>query len=597
MSSSVREENCDSYLVHDGIRIRKRTLEELRERKDYEKWMDVLAATRIMSFGPVPYDPKGECTKVHVEAGLRKKFGHCHHWWGKLRALFPPSGQVKNFLNAALVAGRVPNGGKLAIVGSRYSQGSGDWVKLLMHWLNNMGRRMTIHCFDPNEVSGTLTVGSVTAVAVSEAVVREKLGFYDGLVDDVYVPAIGYELDTKVNATYVSLKMPAAGVVAGRHYSEFLHSTEARYFNFDMDWQEYPTACSCQRCRIEGYLGITVYSDWLDPSPCRRHTPEVVSFSEQWNERTVGEVRELITPVDQRASIVMENVMHPPRVKRKDVKVDRIMGYSPDQVDIAAEPNANPWQSVCPTVVVRPGALVSQVAKKVSRHLEKGWCPEAKFDEWTVYRRPEPRVMLPAGKARVFWGDVEVERYRRVVQIDASTRIDVVGKMDVKQWCFRHRCQDDCGLVTDFLDFPLCECGHRHGAYSLRSFGVECGTVSLTPYSVFQDFISRTRPVVARPNDLAEIVKVAKGDPNVIEGLLASPHWMEMLRPPDFFFIEGRWYHYPWVEILRRIGKKRLKYLRFLKVMADLDLPWPDMIFRHLSSHLVEERGYVRAVH
>jgi len=532
-------------LSYDGFSLPRLPPDMVRTHPNYQGWMDVLTCERVWSCGALPFPQYPHCIMTSIEKGQREFFGNTQHWWRKMGALFAPSGQVKNFLNAALVAHRVPNGGYLAILGSRYAQGSGDWVKLLASWLDSQGRNMVIHCFDPNESPGVMDVGRVRVVATAQSVIREKLVGYDGVVDDIYVGGQGYKFDPAANAKYVSYKMYTSGEVEGTMYPVFLHPTESRYFNFSMDWREFPSVCRCQRCRIEGYLGIARYSDMVEPSPCRAHIPEVLSVSVQWNQLQVGQILQHLSPVDERARLVLKRLESFPAGNRE--QVERIVGYSPDEVPFKAVPTPTPWHGSYPRVVLRPGSITSKIGTLVAKDPPKGWTVTSSKDGWNYCDRPIDRVYLGVGRASVSWNGVTVESHRKIILRDSGVAMVASGVIKVKQWCFLHRCQDGCGLRTDFLGYPLCQCGHRHGSYDLRPFGVDCGNIPLLSYVDFARFIMPRRSYTREDDPVRSACILTKGDPTLMGKKLSHlATWMDLLRPPDYFYFVNRWYYYPW---------------------------------------------------
>jgi hypothetical protein len=486
----------------DGRSLPRMERDILKKLPYYRQWMDVWYAKSIMTYGPVPVVEFVQSNIVTIANGLRDLYGDCTSWWHKLEAMLPPSGQVKNFLNAALVAHQVPNGGRLAIVGSRYAQGSGDWVKLLAHWLAASNRSMVIHCYDPNETSEELSVGSVYVRSFPKAVDVTTLTGYDGLVDDIYVSSFGYERkDTTVR--FSSHKMYEPAIVKGRFWPLFLHATESRYFSFDPEWEEVNSSCCCQRCKIEAYLNISRFSDVLSPSPCRRHIPEKIALSAQWNRLQVGDISEDLTPVAERAAIVVRKLEK--QLASKDrIEVSRIVGYAPSEVPFfVGRPISR--HATRPTVVARPGTLVAQAAILVTKKRQPGWeCVDVlgeADDRWYYQKRPVQRSLLLPGGCDVYWNGVCVEKNRKIEIKRSGQSINIVGRHEVAQWCFLHRKQDDCGLRTMHLGYDQCSCGHRHGGWDLSPFGVNCqvGTKVIRDYS---DFAKFTRYVSSTPTNL-----------------------------------------------------------------------------------------------
>jgi hypothetical protein len=553
----------EGTLKFDGVSHGRQTKESLAGMRFNYPWMDVLTADRIMGWGPVPLDRLLHATRTKVEAGLREVYGHCHSWWQKLGALYPPSGQLKNFYNAALVAHQLPSGSKMAIIGSRYSAGSGDWVLLLCHWLNNMGRDIEIHCFDPNEAEGILHVGTIKAISYAKAVERSKLRGYKGIVDDVYVPVQGYDFSSRVDADFVSYKMYQAEEVKGQYYPPFLHYEESRYFNFPQAWDDAMSPCKCQRCRIETYLGIGRYGDIVDPSSCREHIPEVYSLSEQWQLSNVGEVPGYEDyPVAKRAKIVLETIIAPMEQKTEVTLVDRIIGYSPADIPFKAVATANPWYAEFPTVVARPGTIASMMGRKVSKADEDGWNPVSKKGEWTTYERPTTRLLLRTGRSTIIWSGVEVEKNRKIILIEGKMQVECLGKREVKQWCFLHRCEDACGLCTSHLFYPKCNCGHRHGSYDLSQWGVQCGTLKITTNAVFETFM---RGIGVREYDIPtlltgarnSVVQVVKENPGVTESMLHDP--------PNLLRVKESAYYIDWEALLLRFPMTEEAFLTVLR--------------------------------
>lgn len=555
------ERGSGKELACVGIRYKSVDIDRLKQWSYYAPWMDVLTADRIMQWGPVPYDRLSHATAVHVERGLRELYGHCHHWWKKLGVLFIPGGQLKNFLNAALVCHQVASGSRVAIIGSRYSQGSGDWVKLLADWLDTTGKAMEIHCYDPNEAEGELLVGNVRVLSIAQPVQRSKLRWYQGVVDDVYEPTVGYRFSTSAEpGQIVSYKLQSARTIDDRYYPAFLHNVEARYFNFPSIWEEYPSQCRCQRCRIEQYLGIERWADVIEPSPCREHIPEVWQVSAQWMSRTLGNYlpEEELTPVGLRASIVLG--------KEEDVvtvreAVDRIVGYGVAETPFKASPVGNPNYATYPTVVFRPGVLLANMGKAITKRPLPGLDTEVRADGWHVGVRQSSRRFLPAGAADIVWGGIKVERKRHIVERDGSI---LLGAKEVNQWCFLHRCQDDCGLRTDFLPYPICRCGHRHGDVDLTAFGVKCGVQPMD----FDVWVAGHRKYEDPGQRYVIACRECRGDPEKLAAyFLGEPGWREAYRPPEFYFVKGRWKHMDWKTIS---GKQfPMSLARFSKECGD----------------------------
>lgn len=565
-------------------------MDEVKSRTDYEPWMDILTADRIMTYGGVPYDRLAHASVIAVEKGLRAKFGPSSippgDWFGKLRSLFPPTGQVKNFLNAAVVAHQVPNGGTLAIVGSRYAQGSGDWVYLLAKWLSDKGRSMTIHCFDPNENRAKLVVGTVTVIAVAQAVERDKLCGYSALVDDVYVAGVGYDFSARRDAPIVSYKMRNAEVVNGVLHKTFLHTTEARYFSFPRAWELYPSCCACERCKIEAFLDIGWYSDLVELSPCRSHLPEQAAMQILWQDITLGIVMEELTPVYERARILLSSLIPASHVVKEveRIPVDRVFGYSPAEVPFSATVSKSPWYNVCPTVVTRPGTMVASIGVKICKTSERGWVDRKVDDGWRMMTRPTRPVLLMPGAADIYFGGCQVTKKKKILVVRNGAEFFPSGKYDVETWCFLHQSPGcGCGFSTAHLEYPLCTCGHRHGAYQLRQWGVDCGSIPIKTYEDVQRFLSFRRSKVVTVESFSDLVCRLLGDPIAIANYCAEHeirNMAEFLVPPRYFFISGRWWYYPWELFRGVLGDRLLSKEEFLKEVDKVaKVPWPNIVF------------------
>lgn len=575
------------WLKYNGRQVRRVPLQELQTWPNYKGWMDILSAEKIMTYGGVPYDKLSHASVYAVTTGLKEMFGPSSvpsgDWFGKLRALFPPTGQVKNFLNAAVVAHQVHNGGRMAILGSRYAQGSGDWVHLLAHWLSEKGRSMTIHCYDPNEVAAKMVVGGVTVITLAKAVERDKLVGYDALVDDIYVAGVGYDFSLRRDAPIVSYKMYNAETIAGVRHEKFLHLTEARYFSFPRYWDNVKSPCSCERCRIEEYLDIKRFSDILSVSPCRPHIPEVFAMSVLWQEISVGVVRDELVPVYERASMLLAPLL--PANVQKDpdeeppVSVDRIFGYSPQEVPFSANHVQSPWYAVCPSVVSRPGVVVSSIGLKISKVPDRGWVAQGQVKGWTVSTRPtRPRLLLP-GFADVFWGGVQVVRKKRVEIKRGEVVVCPHGKYEVQSWCFLHQTEDDCGLVTDHLDYPVCSCGHRHGDYSLSQWGVVCGRLPIKSHEDVLRFLTYRTSKMSTIDSFSDLVMRVEGDPVRIANYCIEhgiSNMSELLVAPSFYLVSGRWWYYPWELFKGKIGFRSLSKADFIRELNTVSVvPWP----------------------
>jgi len=569
--------------MYDGIAIPRQTKESLMKRKDYAPWMDILTAQSIMSYGPVPYDSLAHAGKYAVQSGLQLLFGDVKHWWRKLLALFPPTGQVKNFLNAALVAYQIPSGGKMAILGSRYSQGSGDWIELLAHWLSRKGKTLEIHCYDPNEAPRLLVIGTVRVVAIAQSVARNKLRGYDGWVDDVYVSGVGYDFTTQGDVKYCSYKMYEPGEVHGVYYPLFLHETEARYFSFEQSWVNTPSICSCQRCKIEAYLDISVYSDICGRSPCRELIPEAISLNVMWVDQTLGQVAKILTPVEERARAVLATIRQ--INEEEKALVNTIAGYSPHEVPFASAKSCS-WPNESPVVVQRPGSVVDSAAVRISRSPVVGWRPDTALKMWTSYARPTTRRYVRPGKVNIICQGLEVERMISYSERSGGIQVDYSGTRQVKQWCFQHRLEDSCGFATHFLDYPLCHCGHRHGEWDMSRWGNVCGKVPIETYEDYQAFLN---PKVSAQAviPLSDIVMQVQGDPIRIANHPQIGNygmWSEQLRSPDYYWVGERFWYYPW-ENIRRVALGRLSKSDFVSRMVGVtDSPWPDIVFSDPAS-------------
>lgn len=555
--------------------------------------MDVLTAERIMTFGPVPHDTLEHAGKYEVEDGLMKRFGHVGHWFKKLQALFPPSGQLKNMLNAALVCHAVPAGSKVAIIGSRYSVGSGDWVHLIGHWLSEQGKPLEIHCYDPNEEARVMQLPGVKIVTFAAAVDRSKMVHYHGIVDDVYAAGVGYTFNPELDAEYVSYKMYAAGKVGDKYYPTFLHETESRFFSFPMKWEEEKQGCTCQRCRIESFLNIERYADICEMSPCREILPELRVISNQWQAITKGEAITISDNLAERAAIVRSRIIESP-IPKTTYPVDRIIGYGLAELPFTQQPRTLE-QIAAPIVVKRPGTIVEQAAVRISRHPEQGFDLVSSEGEWQAYRRPVQTTCLPRGKAVIEWAGVIVERYIKYKRVEGDMIREVRGLKKVSQWCFLHRTEDACGLVTEHLGHVLCSCGHRHGHYDLSPFGVKCGTISLTDYSAFRTFLDYVGPVASKVDEMSQIVQMLDGDPVRMANYAAQyklGRWQELMLPPYYYFLEDRWYYYPWEE-LRKVVKGPLSKEDFVVAVAKFKLPWPPKLLSDPTSPLRTKDGKI----
>lgn len=456
------------------------TKDELKKRDDYQPWMDILSAKEIRAIGALPYAEYAYCNPILVKKGLIQMFGQCHDWWIKLGALFPPSGQLKNFLNAALVANRVPEGGRLAIIGSRYSVGSGDWVELLARWLSERKKRkVTICCYDPNETYRHVQIGTVHVIAQPRLVTLHEVSAFDGIVDDVYLPGVGYTFQ-KYEHDNISQKVydVAHDKVSGQTV-RFLHQTEARRFSFPREW-EGVGGCKCQRCQIETYLDIASYADLCDPSPCRVIRPEIVSAAVMWHSYVEGKEVSTATRLMQRASMVVKREENARPVQ---MKVQNIIGYGANETPFRQEK-----MTPAPIVVTRQGTIVEAVAVLVSPILNPGWLKKTEIDEFVVQERPSRRF-LPRGPSSIIWGGIYVERAVHILPADLGRKDQVQGAITVDQWCFYHRRVDMCGLRTAELKYEECACGHRHGEWNLRPWGVLCGKKQMTTHGDFRAFL------------------------------------------------------------------------------------------------------------
>jgi len=511
-----------TQLEYNGKKNRKCSLDELRARTDYDPVMDILTATRVSAIGGMPYKDLSHANPRAIKNYMEKRYGNCVDWWQKLGVLFPPSGQVKNMLNAALVAFRVPNGGKMIIIGSKYSVGSGEWVELLARWLDSTAREMTIFCVDPNEVAREMMVGKVRVVGIVGMVSAREVSHYDGIVDDTFVVGADHSV-LAMKHPNISQKV-VKGYSGGLDSVLFLHSTEHRLFSFAREWEK-EGGCKCQRCQIEQYLAIGQYVDILEPSPCRPVRPEVLQASSMWVDYVEGRTPTIETLLEKRAAEVINPVVVP-----DGVAVQKIVGYGATETpyrQVARE-------EISDVSVVRPGALVSNLSVLISPILQKGWVELVREGP---YIRQERVISahLPRGKLSVKWGGILVER-----RIDTGESVS--GMKEVEQWCLYHRREDKCGLYTDHWDLPLCQCGHRHGKWKLHQWGVDCGS-EVIGYESLRDLSEKGR--VLEPTAVAAWPQPLDGR-NVRE----FPF-------PEYEVSRGHvyWYGYPVIKEIQRRGR------------------------------------------
>lgn len=530
-------------------------------------WMRIWTDDRIFTFGSSKY---GEANLTRVEDGLREIFGSCHHWWRKLGAMLSPDGQLKNFFNAALVANQIPNGGKLAILGSKYSAGSGDWIIQLARWLDYRQRAMTIHCIDPNEDNQSLVVGQIRVHKIQQAVNRDDLSGYDGIVDDIFEVGEGYTYDSQQDVKYLSCKLPHAMEIGGSFYPNFLHEKEARFFSFPMDWIKQKTDCSCQRCKIESYLDIRRFADIVQPSYCHNVIPELQAAHLMWANRATA-VPLFEKPVLKRAKKV-EQLQLVSKEDRKEVTA--IVGYSPAEVPFFTSQSGGRWWALNPIVVKRPGAQCKALNILVTRQPEKGWHPFKMHQQWYYQHRPKARRWLKDGSATIICNGVEIERNVSYQIMNGTVRQIMVGKVNVTKWCFIHGCEDGCALDLSFLPYHLCKkCHHRHGPWDISYLDVdnECGGVKIDNYRDHSKFIQGIMP----HNKEWRVHRMTSGTLDVIRKDFSD----QQIQQSGGIILDEYFYLLDWP---RYYSDTTL--IQFQKHLREEGIPWHDGLLTHVRS-------------
>jgi len=252
----------------------------------------------LTALGAYPYQEGSYA--IDVEEAIMSDFKVKGKWSRKVRAYFPPGGQLKNFYNAALVAMHLKDGEKMIIMGSSSGAASGIWLRMLAHWLNTRVTDVTIHAYDVHEVEDSEIVGTIKIISHKESYIGTGQEF-DALVDDIYVN------EARMAKSYKSRHYSYKTFVREQGAIPFLHDSEYRVFSSPM--VPLKEGCQCQRCRVESCLPyITVYGDIIEPSPCRLKVQELESAKTTYLKMTADELRFEETQMAERVSRILQPI-------------------------------------------------------------------------------------------------------------------------------------------------------------------------------------------------------------------------------------------------------------------------------------------------